>query len=85
MFQSTHSRGVRPHLRRADLPELWVSIHALAGSATLIIFDIITDNRSFNPRTRGECDVKFRVALDIPTMVSIHALAGSATPEIPDI
>jgi len=59
-FQSTHSRGVRPVFLVSNSYWAYVSIHALAGSATLTGYHWATSKVCFNPRTRGECDLNKR-------------------------
>ena len=56
-FQSTHPRGVRPHLLSVDtVKPFGVSIHAPAWGATKAGQVAIRDFDSFNPRTRVGCD-----------------------------
>ncbi len=56
-FQSTHPRGVRRPGGYAILGRLPVSIHAPAGGATRRSHPWRSSGRSFNPRTRGGCDL----------------------------
>ena len=55
MFQSTHSRGVRPTVQAIN-HHIRVSIHALTRSATPCHAHYRTSQRCFNPRTHEECD-----------------------------
>ena len=64
LFQSTHSRGVRPFEIFA-VSWWFVSIHALTRSATISINCTCSDILCFNPRTHEECDFCF-ITLKLP-------------------
>ncbi len=57
-FQSTHPRGVRRFPSASQRRNTRVSIHAPAGGATVFFSMIDTSPPSFNPRTRGGCDMQ---------------------------
>ena len=78
-FQSTRSHGARRESLKVGEYTSYVSIHALAWSATFAWSLPSGQSRCFNPRARMERDIA-RARSNAPAMaVSIHALAWSAT------
>ena len=69
-FQSTHPCGVRIADKISDFVKS-VSIHAPVWGANLTPYGV-TQDVSFNPRTRVGCEVK-PVGSILPKVVSIHA------------
>ena len=78
-FQSTHSRGVRRYYIDKDSIRRYISIHALARSATTKFEPYREEEQYFNPRTREECDLLKPTMHHSKLLISIHALARSAT------
>ena len=79
IFQSTHSRGVRPVGLSTTNSNYKISIHALTGSATKKRVTYGIQNNNFNPRTHGECDIYHDNILWLNLIISIHAPARGAT------
>jgi len=78
MFQSTRSHGARLKIETDCEGIVFVSIHALAWSATVLTLLRLLLRICFNPRARMERDIRSFQYLSAG-MVSIHALAWSAT------
>ena len=73
LFQSTHSRGVRPHFCDWFCRHIAVSIHALTRSATYSLSLIETVKGCFNPRTHEECDDNILVESYFSLFQSTHS------------
>ncbi len=78
VFQSTHSRGVRPHHQFMDEELERISIHALTRSATSSLSEYLTESIiSIHALTRSATMVLDNDFLE--EEISIHALTRSAT------
>ena len=78
-FQSTHSRGVRRYLTPNIKKRSYISIHALARSATIPILESESSHLIFqSTHSRGVRPVLVIVIVAV-VFISIHALARSAT------
>jgi hypothetical protein len=62
-------------------PDGWISIHAPAWGATLIVTSKKTHFEYFNPRTRVGCDCLLVINISYLS-ISIHAPAWGATAKV---
>ena len=60
-------------------PLYFISIHAPAKGATLVVLKIPVDHINFNPRSREGSDVPLARTITLTLKISIHAPAKGAT------
>ena len=80
VFQSTHSRGVRPQIINPTGSLASYFNPRTHGECDLLPWYLGGAGiKHFNPRTHGECDEDTKKKTQQLLFISIHALTGSAT------